>query len=106
MGLFDGLLLEPESPNTSRQVAKTAEIPYIVTIKRASNGEEILLCNITPPPAGAIAEARQRKLPLFTLAEIEPMRRLAAADTGALDTMIKARRLMGWGGPSTFEAAA
>lgn len=103
MSLFDGLPIDDAPVAPSRVAAP--ETPYLVTIKRASNGDEILLCNVVPPPAGAITEARTRKLPLFTLNEIEPMRRIAAADPSALAGIISARRIMGWGGPITFQGA-
>ncbi len=106
MSLFDGLPLDTYDVVSTRPAAKPAEIAYTVTIKRASNGEEILLCNVTPPPHGAVSEARQRKLPLFTLDEIPAMRQAAAADPGYIDILIATRRLMGWGGNITFAQEA
>ena len=84
----------------------SVDFPYTVTIKQASTGALIMLCNVTPPPAGAIREARQRKVPLFTHAEIDPMRQIGAADPSALETIIATRRTFGWGGPITYKAAA
>lgn len=104
MSLFDGLPLEahdPPQPDTT-----PAAIPYLATITRASNGDQILLCNVTPPPAGALAEAKARNLPIFTTAEIPAMRQAAAADPATLDNLIHSRRLFGWKGPVIFQGAA
>lgn len=73
-------------------------------MKRASNGAEILLCNVTPPPDAALAEAKLRKLPLFTTAEIPAVRATAADDPRALDLLITARAEFGWGGMITYKA--
>lgn len=102
MSLFDGLI-EPEAPVVA---PKSTERPYLVTIKQASNGAEIMLCNVSPPPAGAVLEAKRRKLPLFTLDEIPVMRQAASADPRSIDTIIATRRTMGWGGPITYKATA
>lgn len=98
MSLFDGL---PVVDGVGSQ-APEPETPYIVTIKRASTGEEIMLCNVTPPPAGAVKDAKARKLALFTLDEIPTMRSI---DSSALNSIIAARRIMGWGGPVSFQGA-
>lgn len=79
--------------------------PYLVTLKQASNGADILLCTVTPPSATAIAEAKQRNLALFTLDEIPAMRQAANDDPRYIDTLIAARRLMGWGGLITHKEA-
>ena len=113
MSLFDGLPLDAYDTPTGHAQGATGnpvaeqkqpvdQRPYIVTIKRASNGDEILLCNVTPPPAKAIAEAHRRKLALFTYDEIPAMRRAAASDPRYIDNLIAARRVMGWGGPVTY----
>lgn len=104
MSLFDGLLLDEPVP--SPRPAAVVEIPYTVTIKRASNGDEIMLCSVSPPPSWAIAEASRNKMELFTLDEIESMRRISVADSRALDTIIATRRLMGWGGPIRYQETA
>ncbi len=80
--------------------------PYIVTIKRASNGEEIMLCNVTPPPVAAISQAKSKGLPLFTLHEIPAMRQAADADPRYIDNLVTLRRIMGWGGVITFQELA
>lgn len=99
MSLFDGIPLEAyDTPQ-----APVQELPRcVVTIKRASNGEEILLCSVSPPPADVQKDARTRGLPLFTLAEIPTMRHAAAADPRFIDNLIAARRTFGWGGEITF----
>lgn len=91
MSLFDGLPLDTYTP-APKATTKPAEITYIATIKRASNGDEILLCNVTPAPAKAIAEAQRRNLPLFTIAEIPIMRQAVELDKHSLDAIIKAKR--------------
>lgn len=117
MSLFDGIPLDAydtprgpaptpvELPAAGNPVAaqkqQVDDRPFIVTIKRASNGDEILLCTITPPPASAIADARRRKLPLFTCDEIPAMRRIAADDPRGIDILIQSRRLFDWGGVIT-----
>lgn len=100
MSLFDGLPIEPLAVPVQ---PITTELPYLVTLKRASNGAEILLCNVTPPPAAALSEARSRKLPLFTYDEIDAIRRAGADDPAYVDALVEARRVMGWGGPITFQ---
>ena len=118
MSLFDGIPLDAydtprgpaptpvEPPAAGNPVAaqkqQVDERPFIVTIKRASNGDEILLCNITPPPASAIEDARRRNLALFTYDEIPVMRKAAASDPRYIDHLIASRRIMGWGGLVTF----
>jgi len=109
MSLFDGLLLDCETiPAPKRAAARpvSTDVPYVVTIKRASNGDEIMLCNITPPPAGAIAAARSRKLPLFTFDEILAMRQAGSVDPLYIDNIISARRTFGWGGVLSFQELA
>lgn len=100
MSLFDGLPLDAyDTPRSqARPVAFPApeaptvqERPYTVTIKRASNGQEIMLCNISPAPANAQKLARARGLALFTFAEIGPMRQVVEADPRALDQIIAAK---------------
>jgi hypothetical protein len=95
MSIFDGLPIDPPV-----QVAAPISIerPYTVTIKRASNGSEIMLCSVSPPPAGALTEAKLLDLALFTFDEIPAMKHC----TAALDAIITTRRMMGWGGPITF----
>ena len=99
MSLFDNLPLEPPP-------ADPIDRACLITLKRASNGAEILLCNVTPPPASALAVAKGRKLPIFTYDEITAIRRASADDPRYVDALIEARRLMGWGGPITFQGAA
>lgn len=98
MSLFDGIPLDP--PPARPGITSPA---YVVTLKHASNGEEILLCNVSPPPEGALADARSRKLPIFTLDEIAAVRSAAADDPRTIDSIIAARRLYGWGGPITYQ---
>lgn len=100
MGLFDGIPLDAD-PAPAPAVKQLPAC--IMTIKRASTGTEILLCSVSPPPVSARDEAKRRKLPLFTLDEIPAMRRI---DPQALDTLITARLLMGWGGSITYTEAA
>lgn len=105
MSLFDGILEQyntPQADPVPAPVQVKDQRPYVVTLKQASNGAEILLCNVTPPPAAALAEARAMKLPLFTFDEIPAMRQAAAADPGYIDALLTARRAFGWGGPITF----
>lgn len=106
MSLFDGIPLDYEDPQPVAS-AKPAEPSYLLTIKRASNGQEILICSVTPPPAKAITEAAQRNLALFVLDEIDAIRK-AAADGGshAVDIIIETRRVMGFGGPIEYREAA
>lgn len=100
MSLFDGIPLEaydtPAPP--IRQLP-----PCLVTLRHASNGSEILLCSVTPPPAEVVADAKQRNLPLFTLDEIPAMRKAAADDPRYIDNLIAARRIFGWGGSTTHQ---
>lgn len=101
MSLFDGIPLDYEEPTPA---SKPVELKWQISVSRASNGQEILLCNTTPPPPAAIAEAAQRGLALFVLDEIGAIRK-AAADGGshAVDIIIEARRLMGYGGPIDYK---
>ena len=106
MSLFDGIPLAYEDPQPVAP-AKPAEPAYLLTIKRASNGQEILICSVTPPPAAARQEAADQGKALFVLDEIEAIRR-AAADGGshAVDIIIETRRVMGFGGPIEYRRAA
>ena len=108
MSLFDGIPLDyEEPPAAAKPAAKPVELQWLLTVRRASNGQEILLCNITPPPAAATAEAGRRGLALFVLDEIEAIRK-AAADGGshAVDIIIETRRVMGYGGPIEYKAVS
>lgn len=105
MSLFDGIL-EADGIPAAPEPAPVVDVPYLATIKRASNGQQILMCNVTPPPAKAIAEAKALGLPLFTFADIQTMRQAGAADPKALDIIIETRRVMGYGGPIQYKAAA
>lgn len=106
MSLFDGIPLPYEEPQPVAP-AKPAEPSYLLTIRRASNGQEVLLCSVNPPPASAIAEAAKLDKALFVYDEI-PALRLAAADGGshAVDIIIETRRVMGFGGPIEHRRAA
>lgn len=90
MSLFDGILDQYDTP------APEPVIPAaVITIKRASTGQEILLCSATPPPASAKNEASSRKLALFTFDEIPTMRQIPAV---MLEKIIHSRAVFGWGG--------
>lgn len=102
MSLFDGLPLDPDPA----PIAAPVLTPCVITIKRASNGAEILLCSQTPPPASAIKEARSRGIALFTLDEIPAMRRAGGSDPRYIDAIISARIKMGWGGAIQYQEAA
>jgi hypothetical protein len=78
----------------------------LITLKRASNGAEIMLCNVSPPSLQVLAAAKARKLPLFTFDEIPAIRRAGENDPQYIDALIEARRVMGWGGAITFQVAA
>lgn len=108
MSLFDGIPLDYEElPAAATPAAKPVELQWMLTIRRASNGQEILLCNITPPPAAAIAEAARRGLAFFVLDEIEAIRKAAAdGDSHAVDIIIETRRVMGYGGPIEYKAVS
>lgn len=107
MSLFDGIPLDYEDPKPAAPVKPSIfDRPYLLTIKRASNGQEILLCSVTPPPAKAIAEAAQRGLALFVFDELDAIRKAATADPKAVDIIIESRRVMGYGGPIEYKAAA
>jgi len=93
----------PVTPVVVPVPVPVVERAYTVTLKNASNGAEILLCNVSPPPTGARDEAARRKLPLFTFDEIPAIRQAAASDPRHLEFIIEARRVMGWGGPITFK---
>lgn len=108
MSLFDGIPLDYEEPaKTEAPASKPVELQWLISVCRASNGQEILVCNITPPPAAAIEEAAKRGLALFVLDEIQAIRR-AAADGGshAVDLIIETRRVMGYGGPIEYKAVS
>lgn len=105
MSLFDGIPLDyEEPPAAAAPAAKPVERQWLLTVRRVSNGQEILVCNITPPPAAAIAEAAKLGLALFVLDEIQAIRR-AAADGGshAVDIII-ASRLIGYGAPIEYHS--
>jgi hypothetical protein len=99
MSLFDSI----SEPVPAQHIPEPA---FMVTLKPASNGVEILLCNVTPPPEAVIIEARSRKLPLFTFADISAMRQAGADDPRYVDALIETRRVMGWGGAITYRADA
>jgi len=106
VSLFDGIPLDYEEPQPVAP-AKPAEPAYLLTIKRASNGQEILICSVTPPPASAISEAAKQGKALFVFDEVEAIRRAAAdGGTNAVDIIIEARRVMGFGGPIQYRRAA
>lgn len=107
MSLFDGIPLDYEDPQPVAAPVKAAEPAYLLTIKQASNGQQIMLCNVTPPPASAIVEAGKQGLALFVFEEIAAIRK--AAETGgrhAVDIIIETRRVMGYGGPITCQVSA
>jgi len=108
VSLFDGIPLDYEEapPRPAAPASRPVELQYLLTIRRASNGQEILLCNITPPPPSAIAEAAQRDLALFVFDEIEAIRKVAADDPRAVELIIETRRVMGYGGPIEYRRAA
>jgi hypothetical protein len=99
VSLFDGIPLDYEDLQPVAPV-KVAEPAYMLTIKSASTGQKIMLCNVTPPPSKAIAEAKAQGLALFVFDEVEAIRK-AAADGGshAVDIIIAVRLQMGYGGP-------
>lgn len=106
MSLFDGIPLDYEDLQPVAP-AKPAEPDYLLTIKRASNGQDILLCNVTPPPVKAIAEAAQRDLALFVFDEVAAIRKAAAVGgSHAIDLIIETRRVMGFGGPIEYRVDA
>lgn len=96
MSLFDGVPINWQEPEAT-------ERPWAVTLKRASNGADILICSVAPPPPGAIAEAKKRGLAIFTLSEIPAIRQASAADPRVIDHIITARLQFGYGGPITTE---
>ena len=102
MSLFDGLLEPCTAPQPA--VIEKQLPPCTITLKRASNGAEIMLCSVAPPPEHIKADAKKRNLPLFTLDEIPAMRQ-SAGDSKAIDLIISARLAFGWGGTITTEAA-
>lgn len=104
MSLFDGIPLDYDEPQPV--AAPKSEPAYLLTIKRASNGQEIMLCTVSPPPASAITDAAKRGLALFVTAEIEAMRQIAADDPHAIDIIIETRRVMGFGAPIEYRRTA
>ena len=105
MSLYDGILDQNDTP-AAVPVQKTVELPpCLITIKTASNGEKIMMCSVTPPPASAIETAKQAGLALFTTAEIVAMRQAGEADERFISRLIESRKMFGWGGPIRFEAA-
>ena len=107
MSLFDGIPLDyEEAPRPAAPASRPVELQYLLTVRRASNGQEILLCNITPPPPAAIAEAARRGLALFVFDEIDAIRKAAADDPRAVELIIETRRVMGYGGPIEYRKVA
>lgn len=106
MTLFDGIPLPYEEPQPMAPV-KVDDPAYLLTIKQASNGKQIMLCSVNPPPSKAIADAKAQGLALFVFDEVDAIRR-AAADGGshAVDLIIETRRVMGFGGPIEHRRAA
>lgn len=96
MSLFDGILDQYDTPAAApaapAPVVKPVDIPYVVTITRASGGQRIMICSTDPAPRAAIDEARRAGVALFTLAEIPLMRQIVAADPAGLDAIISAKR--------------
>lgn len=82
-------LSEFDTPVSPPAPKKEADADYhIISIKKTSNGKEILLCTTDPAPPEAIEESKKLKLPLFTVEEIFPMRAAAAKDPGFIDRII------------------
>ena len=103
MSLFDGIPLDGYDTPVGPAQAKPAGRAYVVTLKQASNGREILICSVTPPPAAALVDAKERKLPLFTMEEINEIRLAGHIDPRNIDLIIEARQVFGWGGSVTCQ---
>lgn len=71
------------------QAADSAQGCQIVTIKRTSTGEEILLCMTDPAPPEALSEAERLGLALFTPSEIPHIKAAAAVEPGYIEKIIE-----------------
>jgi len=65
------------------------EACQLVTIKRTSTGEEILLCMADPAPPEALAEAEKLGMALFTPSEIPHIKAAAAVEPGYIEKLIE-----------------
>jgi hypothetical protein len=63
---------------------------YLVTMRQTRSGKDIMVCTVHPAPAGAIAEAAAKKLPLFTGPEIRIM---ATCLPEMVDHILEAKRV-------------
>jgi len=97
MGLLDCLnLTEYDTPGVvaggGGECIKENDIYHIVTIKRISNGKEILLCTKDPAPEEAVEEAERLGLPIFTESEILHVRAAVDGDPERIEKIIELKK--------------